>query len=117
MKPFRLTCLVLLASTMTLAQTNPVPLINQPLVPTATAPGGAGTYILTVTGKFISGVATLTHASSLAWSCSGPIEENNDPGVVVDLTPLSPESTQSTLEPCRQVHQARLPSSHFRFLI
>jgi hypothetical protein len=47
--------LVLLASTMTPAQGNPVPLISQPLVPTATAPGGS-TFILTVNGTgFVSG--------------------------------------------------------------
>lgn len=39
---------------MTLAQTNPVPLINQPLVPTATAPGGPA-FTLTVNGTgFVS---------------------------------------------------------------
>src|SRR5204863_10183419 len=37
------------------AQTNPVPLINQPLVPDAIAPGGAG-FTLTVNGTgFVSG--------------------------------------------------------------
>src|SRR5438132_2196223 len=37
------------------AQTNPVPLINQPLVPAAMAPGGAG-FTLTVNGTgFVTG--------------------------------------------------------------
>jgi hypothetical protein len=40
---------------MTLAQGNPVPLINQPLVPTSVAPGGP-TFALTVNGSgFVSG--------------------------------------------------------------
>ncbi len=46
---------VLFAALTALAQTNPVPLVNQPLVPTATAPGGAG-FTLTVNGTgFVSG--------------------------------------------------------------
>ncbi|HXM63382.1 MAG TPA: FG-GAP-like repeat-containing protein [Terriglobales bacterium] len=45
---------VLFAITTVLAQTNPVPLVNQPLVPTATAPGGAS-FTLTVNGTgFVS---------------------------------------------------------------
>jgi hypothetical protein len=52
MKSIRLVWLLLfllLASPMTLAQTNPVPLINQPLVPTAIAPGGSS-FALTLNG-------------------------------------------------------------------
>jgi hypothetical protein len=46
---------VLFAAMATLAQTNPVPWVNQPLVPTAIAPGGAG-FTLTVNGTgFVSG--------------------------------------------------------------
>src|SRR5208283_3105573 len=46
---------ILLATTVALAQTNPVPFINQPLVPTAAAPGAAG-FTLTVNGaNFVSG--------------------------------------------------------------
>src|SRR5438132_9572044 len=45
------------------AQTNPVPLINQPLVPDATAPGGPG-FTLTLNGTgFVSG-------SSVNWNGS-----------------------------------------------
>lgn len=56
MKSARLVCLfVLLASTIILAQSNPVPLINQPLVPTAIAPGGQS-FKLTVNGTgFVTG--------------------------------------------------------------
>jgi hypothetical protein len=50
MKPFRnIFPLILLLTAVALAQTNPVPLINNPLVPDATAPGGAG-FTLTVNG-------------------------------------------------------------------
>jgi hypothetical protein len=46
--------LVLLASTITLAQTNPVPFVNQPLVPMSAAPGGSD-FTLTVNGtEFVS---------------------------------------------------------------
>jgi FG-GAP-like repeat/Abnormal spindle-like microcephaly-assoc'd, ASPM-SPD-2-Hydin len=46
---------VFLASTMALALGNPVPLINQPLVPMAAAPGGP-TFTLTINGTgFVSG--------------------------------------------------------------
>lgn len=45
---------MMLASTLALAQ-NPVPFVNQPLVPDAAAPGGSG-FILTVNGTgFVSG--------------------------------------------------------------
>jgi hypothetical protein len=67
------------AITTVLAQSNPVPFINQPLVPTAVAisacggggsssSGGggtqAGTYNLTVTGTFTSGSTNLTPSLS-----------------------------------------------------
>src|SRR5881396_4119101 len=46
------------------AQTNPVPLINQPLVPAATAPGGPG-FTLTVNGTgFVSGSVVQWNGSS-----------------------------------------------------
>jgi hypothetical protein len=56
----------ILASTATLAQTNPVPLINQPLVPDAVAPGGQG-FTLTVNGTdFVSGSVVNWNGGSLA---------------------------------------------------
>jgi hypothetical protein len=56
---------VLLASTGALAQTNPVPLINLPLVPTAIAPGGS-TFPLTVNGTgFVSGSAVNWNGTAL----------------------------------------------------
>jgi hypothetical protein len=42
------------AGTVTLAQTNPVPLINQPLVPDAVAPGGAGFTLIVNGAGFVS---------------------------------------------------------------
>src|SRR5205823_1071084 len=48
------------------AQTNPVPLINQPLVPDAIAPGGAG-FTLTVNGTgFVSGSVVNWNGSARA---------------------------------------------------
>jgi FG-GAP-like repeat/Abnormal spindle-like microcephaly-assoc'd, ASPM-SPD-2-Hydin len=55
----RFVCLffVVFGSVMLLAQSNPVPLINQPLVPASTVPGGQG-FVLTVNGTgFVSGSA------------------------------------------------------------
>jgi hypothetical protein len=62
-----LVCLfVLLASAITLAQTSPVPLIDQPLVPDAAAPGGAG-FTLTVNGTgFVSGSVVNWNGAMLA---------------------------------------------------
>jgi hypothetical protein len=56
MKLPRLACLLtILLSTVVLAQSNPVPFINQPLVPAAIAPGGPD-FTLTVNGTgFVSG--------------------------------------------------------------
>ena len=46
--------IVLLANTATLAQSNPIPFANQPLVPTSTTPGGPG-FVLAVNGsEFVS---------------------------------------------------------------
>jgi hypothetical protein len=46
---------VILGSAMLAAQSNPVPLINQPLVPASTTPEGQG-FVLTVNGTgFVSG--------------------------------------------------------------
>jgi hypothetical protein len=46
---------LLLASTLLLAQSNPVPFVNQPLVPSAVAPGGS-TFTLTLNGTgFVPG--------------------------------------------------------------
>ena len=53
-------------STTAFAAENPVPLINQPLVPDATAPGGAG-FTLAVHGTgFVSGAVVKWNHSSLA---------------------------------------------------
>src|SRR5579863_1046193 len=58
--------LVLTLGVLTLAQTNPVPLINQPLVPDAVAPGGGGfTLALNGTG-FVSGSVVNWNGSRLA---------------------------------------------------
>jgi hypothetical protein len=67
MKTFRFILLsTLLAGTVTLAQTNPVPLVNQPTVPTATAPGGPS-FTLTVHGTgFVSGSVINWNATALA---------------------------------------------------
>lgn len=55
MKPLRFCLFVLFISTIVLAQSNPVPFINQPLVPDAATPGGAG-FTLTVNGTgFVQG--------------------------------------------------------------
>lgn len=56
MKCARFVCLfVPFAITAALAQTNPIPLVNQPLVPTSVAPGGSA-FTLTVNGTgFVSG--------------------------------------------------------------
>jgi len=56
----------LLASTATLAQTNPVPLINQPLAPMTAAPSGSG-FTLTVNGtEFISDSVVNWNGTALA---------------------------------------------------
>jgi hypothetical protein len=53
-RPQNLCSLVILVGTMALAQSNPVPLINNPLVPEAATPGGAS-FTLTVNGTgFVS---------------------------------------------------------------
>lgn len=57
---------VLLAGPIMWAQTNPVPLINQPLVPATAAPGGPG-LILTVNGTgFVSGSVVNWNGAGLA---------------------------------------------------
>jgi uncharacterized protein (DUF2141 family) len=44
----------MLSGVIVLAQTNPIPFVNQPLVPTSSAPGGPG-FVLTVNGtQFVS---------------------------------------------------------------
>jgi hypothetical protein len=54
-KPVMVLLAAIFLSPMILAQTNPVPLINQPLVPDAVTPGGQG-FTLTVNGTgFVSG--------------------------------------------------------------
>jgi hypothetical protein len=66
MKSARFVCAFLLfAITTVLAQTNPVPLVNQPLVPTAIAPGGAS-FTLTVNGTgFSSGSVVKWNGTAL----------------------------------------------------
>jgi hypothetical protein len=55
MRPFRFVCMfAILLSAMALAQSNPVPLVNQPLVPTSVVPGSSG-LTLTMNGTgFVS---------------------------------------------------------------
>jgi hypothetical protein len=67
MKPFSLACLcVFLVGTMTLAQSNPVPLINNPLVPASAVPGGAS-FTLTANGTgFVSGSVVNWNGTALA---------------------------------------------------
>jgi hypothetical protein len=67
MKFARFVCpFILFAITTVLAQSNPVPLVNQPLVPTAVAPGGSS-FTLTVNGTgFVSGSAVNWNDTSLA---------------------------------------------------
>jgi len=55
MQAYRSILILLLSCTSVLAVTNPVPLVNQPLVPASTLPGGKG-FTLTVNGTgFVSG--------------------------------------------------------------
>lgn len=67
MKSLWLACLILFSvSTMALGQSNPVPLINNPLVPASAAPGGVG-FTLTVNGTgFVSGSVVNWNGSPLA---------------------------------------------------
>jgi hypothetical protein len=67
MKTIHVLCVCLLfASTMALAQSNPVPLINNPLVPASAAPGGAA-FTLTVNGTgFVSASVVNWNGSALA---------------------------------------------------
>jgi len=59
MKRHRLFCLsLILTSTMMLAHSNPIPLINQPLVPASTAPGG-NAFTLTVNGTGFTSTAAV----------------------------------------------------------
>src|SRR5580704_2975207 len=58
-------CVLLFVSAMALAQSNPVPFINQPLVPTSTVPGGPA-FTLTVNGTgFVSGAVVNWNGSAL----------------------------------------------------
>ena len=67
MKTMHFACLfAVLAASVTFAQTNPVPLINQPLVPDTVVPGGKG-FTLTVNGTgFVSGSTVNWNGSALA---------------------------------------------------
>ncbi len=66
MKSSALVLCLLLASTILLAQTNLVPFVNEPLVPSAVAPGGPA-YTLTVNGTgFVSGSTVNWNGTALA---------------------------------------------------
>ncbi|MBZ5704866.1 MAG: choice-of-anchor D domain-containing protein [Acidobacteriia bacterium] len=58
MKPHYLALFLLCTTTLVLAQTNPVPLINQPLVPASAAPGGPG-FNLVVNGTGFSAASVV----------------------------------------------------------
>ena len=59
-------CVLLFFSAMALAQSNPVPFINQPLVPTSIPPGGPA-FTLTVNGtEFVSGAVVNWNGTGLA---------------------------------------------------
>ena len=66
MRAARFVCIIwILASVVAWAQSNPVPLVNQPLVPASTAPGGAG-FTLTVNGTgFVSGATVNWNGTAL----------------------------------------------------
>jgi hypothetical protein len=69
MKRLRCLCqLTILVSTMALAQSNPVPLINQPLVPDSAKPGGSG-FNLTINGTGFSA------SSIVSWNGSTRITQ------------------------------------------
>ncbi|HEX8816534.1 MAG TPA: FG-GAP-like repeat-containing protein [Terriglobales bacterium] len=66
--------LVVLSCAFGLAQNNPVPFIDQPLVPSSAAPGGQG-FTLTVHGaNFVSGSVVNWNGTSLLTSYIGPGE-------------------------------------------
>ena len=66
MKPVHLICVcVVLASGLALAQSNPVPLVNEPLVPMTVAPGGPS-FTLTLNGTgFVSGAVVSWNGTAL----------------------------------------------------
>ena len=65
MRTLRFACLFVISfSVMMLAQSNPVPLLNQPLVPERVAPG-RGKFTLTINGTgFVSGAVVKWNGSS-----------------------------------------------------
>jgi hypothetical protein len=67
MKSLSLTCFcTILLGTMVLAQANPVPMVNNPPIPDATAPGGPG-FVLTINGAgFVSGSTVNWNGGALA---------------------------------------------------
>jgi len=66
MKGLALGLLLLLAGKMMLAESNPVPFVNQPLVPSAVAPAGPS-FTLTVNGTgFVSGSAVNWNGTALS---------------------------------------------------
>jgi len=61
----RFVCICLVITGIALAQTNPVPFVNQPLVPTSVAPGGS-TFGLTINGTgFVSGAVVNWNGTAL----------------------------------------------------
>jgi hypothetical protein len=71
MKSQRIFLFLTMVSAMALAQSNPVPLINNPLVPDAVAPGGPS-FTLTVNGTgFVSGSVINWNGSPLATTFVG----------------------------------------------
>jgi hypothetical protein len=66
LKHVRICILPLFLGAFLLAQSNPVPFINEPLVPTSTAPGGPA-FVLTVNGtSFASGAVVNWNGTALA---------------------------------------------------
>jgi hypothetical protein len=89
MKPATLACLILAASLGLAAQNNPLPMINNPLVPSMAAPGSAG-FTLTVNGTgFVA-------ASKVNWNGSPratTFVSSNQLTAVISTTDLATATT------------------------